>query len=117
MPLPDGAPAGDAGGAPRRWRLSILPSSAGPYKWNPDIFPGGAGLRVGDARPDADMLELGAPGRARAHANGGPVGRTEFLLRRPGARRHVMPQTRRGAGDGAAGVSIDLPGIPPVQEV
>ena len=33
MPTPGGAPAGDAGGAPRRWRLSILPSSAGPYKW------------------------------------------------------------------------------------
>ena len=37
MPTPGGAPAGDAGGAPRRWRLSILPSSAGPYKWKTQV--------------------------------------------------------------------------------
>ena len=37
MPLPDGAPAGDAGGAPRRWRLAILPSPAGPHKWKMQV--------------------------------------------------------------------------------
>jgi len=37
MPPPDGAPAGDAGGAPRRWRLAILPSPAGPYKWKMQV--------------------------------------------------------------------------------
>ena len=31
--MPEAAPAGGAASAPRRWRLAIRPSPAGPYKW------------------------------------------------------------------------------------